>query len=272
MFRTLALISSVALLASCKPSVKTVAVAPPKSVLPTKGATVALSATVLDTAGKPVPGATVTWASADPKVAIVEGGKVTALGSGLAHITATAGNVVGSAEVRVTIPAKLEVQPRQLELFGVGARAPVKAQVLDDSGAVLADEPVSFASSDEKVIRVEGNELVTAGLGTAKVTASAAGLGAELQVTVKQPEFAKVELQQTEVKLSAAGETTSLGVRLVDASGQIVSGVPVEWSSSDEKVVTVAPSGMVTAMKKGHAVVTAKAGDKKAEAKVTVAK
>ncbi|MGE3616837.1 MAG: Ig-like domain-containing protein [Gemmatimonadales bacterium] len=61
-----------------------------------------LTATVTDALGNPLPGLTITWASADPNVATVDQtGLVLGTGRGTTRITATAGGVSGSVEIRV---------------------------------------------------------------------------------------------------------------------------------------------------------------------------
>ena len=84
------------------PQPTTVTVSPATAQLATLGATVQLSAEVLDQNGNAMAGATVTWASSAASVATVSStGLVTAVGNGPATITATAGAVSGSAAVTV---------------------------------------------------------------------------------------------------------------------------------------------------------------------------
>lgn len=70
------------------------------------GATLALSATVRDSAGSALTGRPVTWNSSAPGVATVSGsGMVTGVAPGSATIAATAEGVTGRATVTVTAPA-----------------------------------------------------------------------------------------------------------------------------------------------------------------------
>ena len=61
--------------------------------------------------------------------------------------------------------------------------------------------------------------------------------------------------------LSALGQTLSLTATVRDASGQVLTGVPVTWASSDATVVTVDEAGLVTAAGNGAAIVTAATRD-----------
>lgn len=66
------------------------------------GGSVAFTATLVDSAGSAVAGQRVEWTSSDAKVARVDaGGRVTAVGAGLAMIAARAGDVRGEAAVQV---------------------------------------------------------------------------------------------------------------------------------------------------------------------------
>ena len=87
------------------PRPTTVVVSPSTVALNALGATVRLTARVSDQNGREMREATVTWRSASPAVATVSAtGSVTAVGRGMATITATAGGASGTAEVTVDDP------------------------------------------------------------------------------------------------------------------------------------------------------------------------
>ena len=80
----------------------TVTVIPATAELSALGAIVQLTAEVRDQNARMMPGATVTWSSADTSVATVDGtGLVTATGNGQATISAAAGSISGTAEITV---------------------------------------------------------------------------------------------------------------------------------------------------------------------------
>ncbi len=79
-------------------------ITPSAANLTALGATVQLTASVLDQNGQAVTGATVTWQSSDTGVATVSGqGLVTAVGNGTAIITARSGSVSSPAIVSVVV-------------------------------------------------------------------------------------------------------------------------------------------------------------------------
>ncbi len=271
--RRLALLAAVAL-AACGPSVKKVTVDPPSATLDQKGATVGLKATAKDDKDRPVSeGVKMAWTSSAPLVASVdEGGKVTALKSGEATITAAAGEVKGTAKVFVAIPATVALAPSSLALKP-GERATLEVRVADDSGRPLAaPSGVVWSSTDPAVATVADGRVVGVAGGKAVVSASVGALKGEAPVTVKLPEFAKLAVKPTKLALAKAGASGKLTATALDKKGKPVAGVPVVWKSSAEKVARVAPDGTVTAAKKGKAKITASAGGKHASADVTVKK
>ena len=72
---------------------------------------------------------------------------------------------------------------------------------------------------------------------------------------------AKPKLSKTKLTLTV-GKTAKLKVKNYKGT--------VKWSSNKKKVAAVSKKGVVTAKKKGTAVITAKAGKKKLKCKVTV--
>ena len=72
-------------------------------------------------------------------------------------------------------------------------------------------------------------------------------------------------------QLTALGATVQLAAEVLDQNGQVMSGTPVSWSSSDASVAIVDASGLVTAAANGSATITATAGSVSGTAAVTVA-
>lgn len=104
--------------------VAAVRVTPATATLGALGETVQLTASALDRRGNPIPGLFFSWASSDELVATVDDtGLVTAVGNGVATVTARAGGESGSAQVTVNQQGA-----------GPGAGAPT---VMDDSVSVM---------------------------------------------------------------------------------------------------------------------------------------
>ena len=81
------------------------------------------------------------------------------------------------------------------------------------------------------------------------------------------PVATRVEIEPLSATLNAIGETVQLTARVFDQNNSVMSGASVSWSSDGIGIVTVSTNGLVTAVKKGIAVITARSG----AASVTVA-
>jgi uncharacterized protein YjdB len=263
-------------LVACGPTVKSVSVEPQRAVLDAKNATATFTATAKDDAGRPIadPKVKPTWTSSAPLVASVDAaGKVTALKSGEAVITAAFGEVKGNAKATVTIPASATVSPASVELAGAGKTATLTVKVADDSGKEYTAPRVTWSSSDPRVATVSDKGVVTAVSGGAvTISASVGSARGETRAVVRLPQFARLQVKPARVALARAGATGKLVAAALDRRGKQVAGVPVSWRSANEKIVRVEADGMVTAVKKGKTRVTASAGGKSASAEVTVKK
>jgi len=152
------------------------------------GETVVLSVVVVDDAGKPVAvPRTIAWATSDPAIAKVADGKVEAVGPGTATITAAAGALKGTATVTVKVPefAKLGLTPSKTQTLKRGDNLGLKVAALDKKGQKVGGVPVKWKSSDPRIATVSADGVVHAAKkGSAKITASALGKSATVQVTV----------------------------------------------------------------------------------------
>ena len=152
------------------------------------GEAVVLSVVVVDDAGKPVavPRA-ITWTTSEAAIARVSEGNVVAVGPGTATVTAAAGALKGTSTVTVKIPefAKLGLTPAKTQTLKRGDNLGLKVAALDKKGQKVGGVPVKWKSSDPRVATVSADGVVHAAKkGSAKVTASASGKSATVQVTV----------------------------------------------------------------------------------------
>ena len=108
----------------------TVTVSPPDVTFSAIGETQLLTASVLDQSGNPIANPPLIWSSDDESVATVSpAGLVTAQGSGVTSIEATAGTATGSAGISVSDPC----EPR-----GMLALLDVTSGTLSDTGCVIS--------------------------------------------------------------------------------------------------------------------------------------
>ena len=259
--------------AACGPSVKSVSVEPARSVLEVKGGTTALRAVARDEKGQPVDASKlkVAWSSSAPQTATVdEAGNVTAQRSGEATVTAAVGEVKGAAQVVVSIPASVSVSSVSRDLRP-GETVVLTVVVVDDAAKpVTVPRTITWSSSDPEVARVVDGKLEAVGPGSTTITAAAGSLKGTSAVKVRIPDFARLALTPAKTQTLKKGDRLTFNVAALDKKGQKVAGVPVSWKSSDPRVATVSADGIVAAVKKGSAKITASASGKAATVGVTV--
>jgi hypothetical protein len=127
---------------------------------------------------------TVFWLTSNEKVATVDdNGKVTAVGSGEAKITATAGGKYASCTVKVTVLVTgITLDKTELDMTIDDEPVTLVAKVTPEGAT---DKTVTWSSSNEKVATVDANGKVTpVGNGTATITATAGGKTATCELSV----------------------------------------------------------------------------------------
>ena len=253
-------------------SAGSIVIAPMEATLMSLGATVQLSATVLDGNGQPVAGAVVMWQSSDEAVATVSAqGLMTAVANGVARVTATSGSASAGIDVTVLQSAgSIVIAPMEATLMSLGAKVQLEATVLDGNGQPVEGAVVSWQSSDDAVATVSAQGLVTSVKnGVARITARSGSASQGIDVTVMQSAVSIVIAPEM-ATLMSLGATLQLEATVLDGNGQPVAGAVVMWSSSDELVATVNADGLVTAVNNGAVRITATSGSANAGVDVTV--
>ncbi|MEA2722932.1 MAG: hypothetical protein QOH59_703 [Gemmatimonadales bacterium] len=154
------------------------------------GQTQQLVPSVTDQDGQALDGADVSWASSNDQVATVSAsGLVTAVGSGTAQVTATAGSATAIAQVTVTpLPTQLQKISGDGQTGPAGATlpAPLVVQVNDAGGTPVQGRTVTFTVTDGDGSTGTGTA-VTGSNGQASTTfttGSVAGAAQRVSVTV----------------------------------------------------------------------------------------
>ncbi len=254
------------------PRPTTVTVAPATPRLTALGATVQLTAEVLDQNGRAMAGAGVTWTSSNALVVTVSGsGLVTAAANGTATITATAARVSGIATVTVSQEVSAVAVSPAADTLLTGDTLRLAAEATDANGHVVAVAEFSWASSDTLVAVVDDAGLVTGvGAGQAAVTAAATAITGSTHLTIVAPSPTTIAVTPDTVALTALGQTVQLTAEVRDQAGRAMVGVPVSWSSADTTVAAVDSAGRVTAAGRGATTIAAGAERASGESLVKV--
>ena len=210
---------------------------------------------------------TLFWLTSNEKVATVDDdGKVTAVGSGEAKITATAGGKTATCTVKVTVLVTgITLDETEWDLTVDDDPVTLVAKVTPEGAT---DKTVTWSSSNEKVATVDANGKVKAvGNGEATITAKAGDKTATCKVLVSTL-ASGVTLDKTELTLKIEDSPVTLVAKVTPAS---TSDKTVTWRSSNEKVATVDSNGKITPVGLGETKITAEANGYTATCKVTVA-
>ena len=168
------------------------------------------------------------------------------------------------------VPARITIRPDAPTLTETGQSTRLSATVVDQNDVVITGLNVIWSSSNSVVARVNAEGVVTARKsGQVQITANVGSVVASVNVTVV-PSTARIVVTPSLVRLSNIGQTQQLSAGYRDGKNDIVSGGLVSWTSSDPKLATVNPSGVVTTLGRGTVQITATSGSLSASIGVSI--
>ena len=198
----------------------------------------------------------VTWSVDDDQIAeINESGLLTGKKRGTVVVFATSSDVMSAREIRVEIPvASFEIAPAEMpDAFLSGMRFTLSAAATPEN----ADNPTcSYVSLTPDIVSVDAFTGVVTCLkeGEARILATANDLGGasgEYAFTVL-PGITDISFASVPGVMKA-GEDFQLEISVLPENAQ---NKTLTFTSSDESVVSVSDSGLITAIKPGSAAVT----------------
>ncbi len=216
----------------------------------------------------------VVWSSSDTALVMVSpGGTVIARAVGTALAIAAAAGIADTAAISVRqLPAAVVVEPAALNL-SPGDAFQLDVRVADSEGHPIPEAPVDWSSVDSNIASVDANGLVIAhAAGVVKVVAQSDSIRGEASVAVLSSGGAapaSVTVSPTNLSLGL-GQSRSLTATVRDSSGNVISGAPITWTTSNAAVASVSANGTVTGVAIGDAVVTAHSGAQVGSSNVTV--
>lgn len=245
----------------------------PASSSATVGDTVPMQVVVEAVDGERLTDRTVSFASTAPTVADVVGaGLAVARAPGTASIVARVEEVADTSRLTVAqaTVASLDISPQAPSLV-VGETVTLRVTAFDAKGRALSGRAITFTSSRSDVATVSSSGVVTGRAeGQATIAATAEGVREQVIVRVSPVPLSQVTLAPSTFSLRV-GESRTITATIRNASGQVVTGRPIAWSSTAPLVARVDQSGAVTGLLPGSAVITAKVDGLEASAGVTVA-
>jgi uncharacterized protein YjdB len=170
--------------------------------------------------------------------------------------------------------ATVTLTPQSGYLY-VGEASAFGLTLKDAAGNVLAGRQVSWSSSTPSVANVANDGRLTAlSSGTSTITATSEGKSASALLTVltRPPEPAPVATVTLSPSAGAlyVGQSGTFVVTLKDASGNVLTDRPREWSSSNSAIASVAANGLISGIAVGTATITVTSEGKSGSATVTV--
>ena len=220
-----------------------------------------------------------TWTSSAPGVATVDSlGVVTAQAAGTATITATASGISGTASITVNAGptlSSISLDPASATL-NVGQTVDITSTANWSNGtsSVPWDSYLTWTSSAPSVATVNAGGVVTAlAAGTTTITASLNGVSRTAAITVSAtaPTLTSISLNPTSAT-GTRGQTMDITATGHFSDGTTVTpyDAQVTWTSNASGVATVNTAGLVTAIWRGTAIITATQGSRSATCTVTV--
>ncbi len=142
------------------------------------------------------------------------------------------------------------------------------AQILTQDSELISGQAVVWVSSDPTVIAVNEQGIVTGiKAGQAEVSAGFQEAVSEfilLTVVNSASEIAQVSIITEPVPLSV-GDTLQLMASALDLNGDPKEEIDFTWVSSDQNILTISATGLVTAIAQGTAEITASAEEIQSE-------
>ena len=172
--------------------------------------------------------------------------------------------------------ATLSITPAEVPSVAVGRLIPLQATARDGAGALLSNVPITWASSDPEVVRIERPggysgiiQIVSERAGVATLTATSGRGSASVTIVVRAP-GPVATLSIFGDSAVALGKTTQLSFAQRDSDGVVLRSPAPTFSSSDSNIARVSPAGLLIALAQGTATVTATSDGKRAARQLVV--
>ena len=215
----------------------------------------------------------VTWSSSSTAAATVDvNGLVTGVAAGTTSITATLNGITQSMTVTITAPTitSISVTPEGFTVpIGISQQFVATAVYSDGSSQDLVSG-VTWTSSLLSAATIDANgSATTLAAGTTTITATVGSLTDSTTLTVVPAHLTSISVLPATATMAVGTlqQFTATGI-FDDGSTQLLPGI--QWSSSAANVLSIASTGLATAVNTGTSTVTAASGGISGSATVTV--
>jgi uncharacterized protein YjdB len=208
------------------------------------GQTLQLTATVVDAEGRAIEDEPVSFESSDPSILTVGGsGLLTSVGPrGTSIISASSGEVSAEVEGEVVLGASaMFVSPASLTLE-TGETVTINVTVTDEHGDSIPNAEFTVETSDAGVAGVSYSSVGGRSPGSATITVTSGAYVQEIPATVTQ--VARRLTISPDPLILPLGGSQQLAAYVRDGAGDPISGELIDFSSSDEAILTVDASGL----------------------------
>lgn len=227
-----------------------------------------LKATYANNGGSTVVNDKAEWSSDREDVAYYSNGKIHAVKSGEAVITAKYGNKSVQVRVDVEVPRSLYINPAFLTMkSGDKKDVTVNASFANGTSEDVTSK-VEWSSDNADVVFANGKTVSAYKSGTANVTAKYGGKTATLVVDVDVPQNLTADITTVAIPVGGAKQVTVKAAYPGGGSAEDVT-QKVVWSSSAPNVASVR-QGLITGVSTGSATVTATYGTRTVNISVSV--
>jgi len=151
----------------------------------------------------------------------------------------------------------------------IAASTQLAAATLDGNGTVITGRSVTWSTENASIATVSGGRVTGVAPGNTTITATSEGKTGSAVVTVLPPPVATVTISPPAPTVREA-DTLRLTPALRSASGGVLTGRVVTWSSGTTANATVSAAGLVTGIQPGTSVITATSEGVSATATITV--
>jgi uncharacterized protein YjdB len=177
--------------------------------------------------------------------------------------------LLGAALACARKPASIQVSPHKVVLYGIDRSQRLTARVLDRKGEPLDEMKPAWSSSTQDVATVdEAGRVVAKGEGKATIAVKVGELS--VQVPVEVVDAATIDVVPARATLAGPPGTTYPVSAVVKSSKNQPIALRPTWTSSNPKIVTVSPEGVITSVANGAAMVTAHVGELQGVSEVSV--